>query len=120
MRLILGSLIFVLACGTTVSTTPVNAPPHAMHPRPDDTVEVFTSGAPHDRSFTDVAYLEAAQDSTDSLDGTPELIAALRGRGAKMGCDGIVLGAPTTDPYGRGLILQGPRKGIVATCIVYN
>ena len=114
------ALLVLVGCGTTVSSTPVNAPPHAMRARPASTVEVFSSGAPHDRHFVDVAYLEAAQDTSDSPDGAPEWIAALRDRGAKMGCDGIVLGAPTSDPNGRGLIVKGPRRGIVATCIVYD
>lgn len=115
----------VAACGTSTRTTLVNPAPHAMHPRPASTVELFTSGAP-ERPHTDVAVIEAEESSSLSLADTSDMLAALRERGARMGCDGVVLGgASSRDP---GLndtetwLVENPkgRKGFYGTCIVYT
>lgn len=82
---------------------------------------LFSSGPPQGRSYVDVAYLEAEQESGYSLDNTPELIAHLRARAAQMGCDGLVLGG-TTHATGVAIDLQTAmdKKGIVGTCIVFD
>jgi hypothetical protein len=88
-------VVLVTACGTSIRATTINPSPRPMMSRPAETVELFTSGAPNDRRYVDVAYLEAEQDSAYSFDDTPEFLNLLRERGAAMGCDGVVGGAPT-------------------------
>lgn len=119
MRNLAFLVILMTACGTTIRATTINPSPRPMTSRPPETVELFTSGAPNDRRYVDVAYLEAEQDSPYSFDSTPEFLTELRSRGASMGCDGVVVGAPTnhvtTDLNDRPASVHG----IVATCIMF-
>ncbi len=93
------------------------------------------------RPWVDVAIIEAEQSSEMSGDDTPQFIAKMRVEAAAMGCDGIILGGPTSRDtvswadvthdvadalskkpiekpadYGQPVTL----KGMVATCIVYR
>lgn len=113
-------LIFAAGCGTSIRATTINPSPRPLHARAPASVELFTSGPPQGRSFVDVAYLEAEQESGYSVDDTPEFLGQLRTRAAAMGCDGLVIGAPT-NAVTTGIDLKTPmnRKGIVATCIVF-
>lgn len=113
------------ACGTSVKAIEINPAPRAMSPRPPATVELFTSGPPQ-RPYVDVALLEAEEESSFSSDKTPEMLTALRERGAQMGCDAIVLGGMTSRDPNLGDTetwlnddAKG-RKGVYATCIVYT
>ena len=114
--LALATLLFA-ACGTTITQTGINAPPHAMPPRPVESVEVVTSALPA-RPHRDVAILEAKQSSGFSLDRMPEIITELRKRAAALGCDGLVIQGPNNST-------QGDRNGtytlhgFVGTCIAY-
>jgi len=118
------AFIGIAGCGTSTRTTLVNPAPHAMAPRPPATVEIFTSGAPA-RPHVDVAVIEAEESSGLSLADTSDMLAALRERGAKMGCDGVVLGgASSRDPGVKDVetwLVENPkgRKGFYGTCIVY-
>lgn len=115
----------VAACGTSTRTTVVNPAPHAMRPRPPHTVELFTSGAPA-RAHVDVAVIEAEESSSFSLADTTDMLSALRERGARMGCDAVVLGGSSSrDPGLRDTetwLVENPkgRKGYFGTCIVYT
>ena len=112
-------VVLVTACGTTLKATTINPSPRPMSARPAETVELFTSGAPNDRRYVDVAYLEAEQDSELSWDDTPEFLKALRERGGQMGCDGVVIGAPT-NRVTTGLDDRPANiKGVVGTCIMF-
>jgi hypothetical protein len=126
MKQIALALVLVAGCGTSITATMVNAPPHPMGPRPPASVELFTSGAPA-RPHVDVALLEAEQTSSSvSTHGTPEMLTKLRERGAQMGCDGIVIGGMSSRDPGitdaEAWLVDRPRgrKGVYATCIVYT
>lgn len=112
-------------CGTSTRTTVINPAPRAMHSRPPSTVELFTSGAPA-RPHTDVAVIEAEESSGLSVADTSDMLAALRARGARMGCDGVVLGGSSSrDPGVKDMeswLVETPkgRKGFYGTCIVYT
>lgn len=112
------TVIALAACGTSISTVPINPAPHAMVPRPAGAVELFTSGPPQGRAYVDVAFFEAKQQSTLSVDDTPEFFAKLRERAGAMGCDGLVVtgmtNATTGGKYADNI------KGSIATCIVYT
>jgi hypothetical protein len=131
--------LVVAGCGTTVTSTMINASPKPLVPRAPESVEVFTSGPPQ-RPYVDVAYLEAEQTTDMSIDGTGAFITKLRRHAAEMGCDGVVLGAPTNRPvtatadvvYGVIQVLSkepieppadfgrpANLRGMTATCIVY-
>ena len=121
MRRCLLLIIAVTGCGTSIREIAINPAPHAMHARSPESVQVFTSGPPQGRQFTDVAYLEAEQQSGYSLDDTPQFMTDLRQRAAQLGCDGLVIGAPTS-AVAPPIVFKTPvnQKGIVATCIVYS
>jgi hypothetical protein len=118
-------LLALVGCGTAIRTTAINAPPRPMAPRPPDSVELFTSGAP-DRPHVDVAFIETEEQSSLSVSDTPEMLRALREEGGRMGCDAVVLGgASSRDPGVRDAetwILEDSkgRKGFYGTCIVYT
>jgi hypothetical protein len=114
-------LLFATGCGTMIQATAINPTPHALLPRTPQSVQLYSSGPPQGRSYVDVAYLEAQQESGYSLDNTPQFIAKLRARAAQMGCDGLVLGG-TTHATSVAIDLKTPmdEKGIVGTCIVFN
>jgi hypothetical protein len=107
----------VFQTGSTVQTTVINPAPRPLAPRPPETVEVFTTGVP-EQPHVDVALLEVEQASGYSGDETPEMIAALRTRGAELGCDAIVFNGITS----HATMVEGepPRKGVYATCVVYR
>lgn len=113
-------LAWLAGCGTSVMETPVNPAPRPLTERPPESVEVFTSGAP-ERPHVDVMLLEAEQTSNFSVDNTPDFIAELRARAAKIGCDAIVVGGitnatvPSIDMH-----TSTSRKGLTASCIVYK
>jgi hypothetical protein len=112
-------------CGTSISTTAINAPPRPMAPRPPETVEVFTSGAPP-RPHVDVAILEAEESSGLSVADTGDMIRSLREHAAAMGCDAVVVGGSSSRDPGvtdvESWLVENPkgRKGFFGTCIAYT
>lgn len=90
-------------------------------PRPPEAIEVFSSGPPHDRSYIDIAFLEAEQEEF-SGDNTRQFIQKLRTVASRMGCDALVLGGTTNSA--RGALLDSHttvnHKGLTATCIAYT
>jgi hypothetical protein len=119
------TLVAVAGCGTSTRTTLVNPAPHAMPPRSPASVEIFTSGAPA-RPHTDVAIIEAEESSSFSLADTSDMLNALRERGARMGCDAVVVGGSSSRDPGLNdtetWLVDNPkgRKGFFGTCIVYT
>jgi len=115
-------VLLAAGCGTTISVTPINPARRPLGARPPETVEIFSSGPPG-RPHVDIAYLEAEQQTSLSVDNTPEFIHELRSRAADMGCDGLVLGGLThaadvaTSVIGD---VNASKKGITATCIIYT
>ena len=116
------TLLAAAACGTSVSHTVLNPSPRPMAPRPAETVELFTSMPPA-RPYVDVALIEAEESTSWSTADTGDLLSALRKRGAKLGCDAVVVGGATSrdpqlgelDPSDR----PRSRRGYYGTCIVY-
>lgn len=86
---------------------------------------MFTTGRPT-RPYVDVAFLEAEQRSGYSSHDTPEMLAILRDRGAKMGCDAVIfngMSSRSTGDTGVEVLVSDnapDRKGIYATCIMYT
>lgn len=120
MRLALATFCLVAGCGTTISATQINPAPHAIRSRDPATVEVFTSGPPHDVRYVDVAFFEAEQESAYSVDDTKDFIAQLRVRAASLGCDGLVIGGVTNAASVTvDSLTPKNKKGLTATCIMY-
>jgi hypothetical protein len=119
------ALVLAAGCGTSIQTTPINPSPRAMAPRDPMTVELFTSGPPQ-RAHIDVAFFEAEESSSFSMHGTPEMMNALRQKGAQLGCDAVVVGGVSSRAPGvsdaEAWLVENPkaRKGVFATCIVYT
>jgi hypothetical protein len=121
----LAALLLAAGCGTSIQATAINPSPYPLAARPPMSVELFTSGPPA-RPYVDVALLEAEATSSLSTDRTPEMLSALRARGAQLGCDGIVLGGMSSRDPSLGdaetWLVEHPRgrNGVYATCIVYT
>jgi hypothetical protein len=113
----------LIGCGTFVTMTPVNLPPHAMVPRSPDSVEIFTSGPPA-TPHVDVALLEVEQTHSLNEQGTDVMLRRLREVAAANGCDAVVIGSVSERagaPRGSGLALLDPgATKRQATCIVYG
>ena len=123
--LLLALLLAVAACGTSLRETVINPAPRPMAPRPPETVEMFTSGAPA-RPHVDVAFFEAEEASSFSTAETADMMNKLRKRAADRGCDAIVVGGLSSRDPGmhdaETFLVDNPkgRKGIYGTCIVYT
>ncbi len=119
------ALLFIAACGSSITRTDINPAPKPMPPRPAASVEVFSSGAPA-RPHVDVAILEVEESSSFSVSDTGEMVSHLRSRAAAMGCDGVVIGGASSRDPGltdkESLFVDNPRgrKGFFATCIAYT
>ncbi len=101
--------LFLAACAPTVTFIPTNRAPHAMTARPVSEVAVFTSGMP-ERPYVEVGIVtaDAARNKYGSpINGTPQLIGALREKAAEAGCEAVMMGPGSSDTY-------------QATCIVYR
>ena len=108
---LLTAALAVLGCVELVEYTPVNAPPHAMPPRPPAAVQLYTSIAPA-RPHLDVGLIEVTRQWADAPDqATAEILSSLRAEAAARGCDAVVL---------LGISTRGNLKQLQATCIVYT
>jgi hypothetical protein len=126
-------LIFMLcagaiSCGTKISVVYTGTPPRQLYSRPPETVEVYSTTIPT-RPFVEVAIMEARQESGWSTADMPQIIEALRGEAAKMGCDAIILTgsadknlvAPgSTGPYMSTPTTVITMKGYGGTYVVYS
>ncbi len=119
MRFLSVSFLFLVACGTHVSLTPLNASvPKA--PRSAASVEVFFARQPV-QAYTEVALLEA-QGQNES-----KVFQTLRQAAADAGCDGLIV-QPTREPGGVAVFgAHGffgaqvySRKGFRASCIMFE
>ena len=119
-KTLLVAVLFAIGCGTTVQVTHLNPGP-AKAARPPEAVEVFSSGPPRDRTFVDIAYLEAEQEELSS-DNTPTFIRKMRTIAGRMGCDGLVIGGITNAGHPSVFDSHSTQnhKGLTATCIVYT
>ena len=107
-------------CGTAINFTPLDS--SAAGPsRPAKSVEVFLTDPPA-RAHRDVGLLEAEQESDLSLDDTREMLAKLRERAGRHGCDAIfVKGVGSNAGAGLGFTDHASStKTITATCISYT
>jgi hypothetical protein len=113
------SLLFLAACGTTITAVPTNRPVHTMQPRDAMSVEMFTSGPPQ-RPYVEVAYLESQQESDFSVDGAPTVLTKMREQAAAMGCDGLIIGGANDAVVGstwRGNGATTTLRGYRGTCV---
>ncbi len=109
--------LLVTGCGTTLTQTQINNPPHAMTPRPPASVEILASGPPT-RPHVDVAILQAQQQAY-SLDDQASMIAQLRETAARLGCDALVINGPDNGSAGNRHTTW-TLHGYFATCIAYT
>jgi hypothetical protein len=107
--------VVVMGCGTFVTTTQLNPPPHPLVYRAAASVEVYSSSPPT-QPHVDLALLELEQNG--GL-GRAALIELLRERAGALGCDAVFIGGVR----GRGFNGEGfdsPREMVNATCLVYT
>ena len=85
-------------------------------------VEVFSQKAP-ERPFVEVYMIESQQQSGWSLDGQSEIVAAMREKAGRLGCDGLLLTGSndaTRVTGGNGSVSSHTLKGYRGVCIVYR
>lgn len=125
LRSLLPIVLLAAACGTSTKHTILNPSPRPMTPRPAETVELFSSGAPT-TPHVDVALIEVEESSSWSQADTPDMLKALRARGAALGCDAVVVGGAASRDTGINDWSATPelekraRRGFWGTCIVYR
>ncbi len=114
------------ACGTKVSFTPTNIPPHPMTARPIQSVQVFTTAVPN-QPYVEVGVIEARQASAYSSGGQTKILNAMRTQAAQYGCDGLVINGTANSVEGSGSTSNGSGsssvrtlKGFRGTCIVFT
>ena len=118
MRLALALTLGLAACGTTIHQIPTNSPPHALAPRPPETVEVFTA-TPPPRPYVEIAFFEAQPASQLSFDDANAVFAKLRAQAAETGCDGLIITGPSDRVVGDRHQVD-TLHGFAGTCIVYR
>jgi hypothetical protein len=113
------NLIVLGGCGTFAETTPLNAPPHALSPRPPEDVEVYSSSPPA-KAHVDLALIQVDQRNGTTAD-MAEMVAKVREQAGQMGCDAIfVSGASERAGASGGAHLLDPGSHLLlATCIAY-
>lgn len=119
-RKILLLALLICGCGTSVSYTPLRPYPRGPQRSPE-AVDVYMSGPPTE-PHVDVGILEAEQDSDLSVDGTKEMLAALREAAARAGCDALFVKGIGSSTHATLLITDHPSsvKTITGTCIRYT
>lgn len=118
-------LLAAVACHTTTQFVPTNTAPRPMHARAPQTVQVISSGAP-DRPFVEVGIIESQQSSRYSVDEMSDIIASMRSKAARIGCDALLIQGQNDTEAGtsRGLF-KGTTdthtlKGYRGLCLMYE
>jgi hypothetical protein len=112
--------IWISGCAeTTVTYTPLNAPPHDPKARRPEEIQVFSS-TPPERPHVDVGLI-SVQEGGGGYETPASLIWALRQSGAEKGCDALLLAAPSSTTRPTGLTYFDRSFQVYsATCIVYR
>ena len=114
----------LLGCGPTISFVPTNGPPKGLAPRAAGGVEVFVSQRPG-RDYQEVGLLHA---DGGQFTSRGELVAALRGEAARIGCSGVIITGSGEKVSGVSVQQTGNMstasahhiKQYTAVCIVYR
>lgn len=119
MNTMIGSMaLLTVGCfgafAPTATFLPLNAPPHALAPRPMESVEMFSGGMPP-RPFVEIGLVESEAHKTWEQD-TDLLMRKLRERAAMAGCDALYNVHSHDRPFGNA----GVFRGFQASCIVYR
>lgn len=110
--------VTLTACGTTISSTPMNSPRMPMRPRSAAEVDMYGAAKPT-RPYREVEIIKGQQSSPWSFDKEFEMLDKVREEAGRRGCDGlIVLGQANTN-MAVGQSIQ-TLKGYLATCIQYE
>jgi hypothetical protein len=126
-------LLCCLGCGSSVYTTPLNPAPRPLVPRLPESVAIF-AGVPPTEPYVDFALLEVQRDADPNPPATALAIQRLREIAAQMGCDAVLVDAPSadlseapsaTEPDLEGQLdpeppLEPGSQVIHASCIVYT
>lgn len=116
------SLFTLIACGTTTRFTPTNPSPRPMAARAPATVHVFTSQP--QIPYVEVGILQSRQSSQLSSHDMPEIVSAMRGEAAKIGCDGVIINGASDKVVSEHVLTDGNSsttlEGFWGTCIMYS
>jgi hypothetical protein len=104
----------LVGCGPVVGIESLNAPVRPMAPREPEHVELLTQKPA--RPFVEVAMIRIRESKYDATAGT--LFEKIRARGAKMGCEAVVIVGrdDDTELFDR----HEPVVGYMASCIQYR
>lgn len=115
--LVFGIVSALWGCGASVQYARTNPSPRPMHPRPPDSVVVYSSGRPA-QAYAEVGVLISRQSSEFSMADLQDIIDEMRETAAEIGCDGLIIqgGADKVVSFdGTSSTLEGVR----GTCIVF-
>ena len=115
-------LTVCIGCGTTVRFAATNPPTKRMLPRPVHTVDVYATSKPQ-RPYQEVGVIQARQSSAYSLHKMPDIIAKMRKKAAKIGCDGVLLAGANNTVVGGGnekSSWTSSLEGFWGSCIMYT
>jgi hypothetical protein len=108
------AVLGLVACGPVVAIEPLNSPVRPMTPRAPEHVELLTQKPA--RPFVEVAMIRMQDSKYDASTGT--LFEKIRARGAKMGCEAVVIVGRDdgTELFAR----DEPVVGYMASCLQYR
>lgn len=122
--LLLASLATALVgCGASTRFAPLNPAPRPLTAKPAALVQMYTTALPS-QPYTELGIIQGSQSSDLSDADMPEILAAMRKRAGKLGCDGLILNgaANRTVNSTSGDNFEGTSKsleGYWGTCIVF-
>lgn len=120
LRVALGSLLLLSACGGGADFHPSAPPPHTLTPKSPDAVEVIVGPAP-DRPAVAIGTLEGTSSAHPPTgDGHEDVLAHLREAAGEQGCDAIVLSPIEQKLYATSNGTPLYRAHQNATCLVYR
>lgn len=110
-------------CGASTKFAPLNPSPRPLSEKPAELVQVYTTALPS-QAYTELGIIQGSQSSDLSDADLPEIVAAMRKRAGKVGCDGLILNGVanrTVHPTSTSNFEGGTKslEGYWGTCIVF-
>lgn len=119
----LAAALALVGCGASTKFAPLNPAPRPLSERPAELVQVYTTALPS-QAYVELGVIQGSQSSDLSDADMPEILAAMRKRAGKVGCDGLILNGVanrTVNPTSASNFEGGTKslEGYWGTCIVF-
>lgn len=119
----LAAVLALVGCGASTKFAPLNPSPRPLSEKPAELVQVYTTALPS-QTYVELGVIQGSQSSDLSDADMPEILAAMRKRAGKIGCDGLILNGVanrTISPTSPSNFEGGTKslEGYWGTCIVF-